>query len=169
LLLIVAVLAAAPLASRAGGDDPAREDRDDGSFGMSPPIACKEITGFEDYVPLEPAALTSDEKLLFYFRPRNYKTERQGLKYRAHLSVDAKIRKRGDKAVLWSKPKFADYDVTTEQPPRPIYFQNAVSLKALKPGEYALDIVVHDEIGQSRPAERTLQFKVVPVASKQPR
>lgn len=165
-LVFTVLSAAAPLINSAGRDDPAGDDRDDGSFGMSPPIACKEITGFEAYVPLEPVALTSDEKLLFYFRPRNYKTERQGQKFRAHLVVDAKIRKRGDKAVLWSKPKFADYDVTTEQPPRPIYFQNEVSLKALKPGEYALDVVVHDEIGQSRPAERTLQFKVVPVARK---
>jgi hypothetical protein len=151
-----------------GADDPARDDADDGSFGMTAPIACKEIIGYESYVPLPEPSLTRDEKLLVYLKPRNYKSERQGEKFHAHLTQDAQIRKRGDKAVLWSKPKIVDYSVKTDQPPRQIFFQNTISLKDLKPGEYALDVLLRDEVGQSAPATRTLFFKIVLAATKGP-
>ena len=50
-------------------------------LGMTPPIACREIEGYEEYEPLPDAALTSDEKLLVYFRPRHYKSTKVGKKY----------------------------------------------------------------------------------------
>ena len=147
------------------GQDPSRSrDEDDGSFGLSAPIACKEINGHENYVVLPHATLTSDEKLLVYYLPRHYKSARVGDKFEAHLTQEGRIRRRGEKAVLWSKSKILDYKVATDQPPRLIYLQNRIALKALKPGEYEYDIILRDEIGKPAPVIRTLSFTIVPAA-----
>jgi hypothetical protein len=143
---------------RAGGDD-------DGSFGMAAPVACKEIRGFEDYTVLPRAELTSEDKLLVYVRPRHYKWAKVGAKFEAHLTQDGRIRRRGEKQVLWSKKKVLDYSVKTDTPPQTIFLRNTVALKPLKPGEYELDLILHDEIGQSVPAVRSLAFTIVPVSS----
>jgi hypothetical protein len=147
-----------------GSARPAAPDEDDdGSFGLTAPVACKEIKGYEDYVPLPRAALTSDEKLLVYFRPRHFKTAQNGDSYEAHFTQDGRIRRRGEKAVLWSKKNLLDYRPTTENsPPRLVYLKNTVALKGLKPGEYEYEIVLRDEIGRSAPAVRALPFTVLP-------
>jgi hypothetical protein len=146
------------------GSTPA-DDKDDGSFGMTEPVACKEIKGYEDYVPLKEAAMTADEKLLIYYMPLHYKTSRVAENFEAHLVQDGRIRRRGEKAVLWSKPRIVDYKVRTEQPPRLIFMRNTISLKTLKPGDYEFDIILRDEVGQSAPATRSLSFKVIPSPS----
>ena len=139
------------------GDEP-----DDGSFGMTEPVVCREINGYEDYVVLPDAALTADEKLLVYFRPRHYKSRRVDGKFEAHLTQDVKVHRRGAKPVLWSKSKMVDYKVRTAEPPTLIFVRNTISLKPFKPGEYDLEIVLHDEVGQSAPAVRTVPFRVLP-------
>ena len=156
-LLLVAVLAALG----AGGIVRPDED-DDGRFGLTEPVACKEINGFEDFVPLKEAALTADEKLLVYYRPRHYKTARVSKKYEAHLWQDGRIRRKGQKIVVWTKNRLLDYHPLSDDPPSLIYLRNTISLKGLKPGEYEYDIVLHDEVGQSSPATRSLPFKIVP-------
>jgi hypothetical protein len=158
--LVVAGLASS--AHRAAEPRACGDDRDDGSFSLTEPIACKEIKGYEDYVVLPGAALTADEKLLVYFRPRHYKSSRVGGKCEAHLTQEGRIRRRGEKAVLWSKQKLVDYQVKTDDPPQFIYIRDTISLKGLKPGEYDFDIVLHDEVGRSAPAVRTLPFRVIP-------
>lgn len=151
----------------AGADDPvASEDADDGSFGMSPPVACKEVRGFGDYDPLSAPALTSDEKLLVYFQPRHYKTARVGEKYEAHFVQEGRIRRRGAKGVIWSKPKLLDFTASSVDPPRQVYLRNTISLKGLKPGEYDYDVVLHDAVGRSASAVRTLPFTIVEAAAK---
>lgn len=138
------------------------EGDDDGSFGLTAPVACREINGYEDYVVLPGAALTADEKLLVYYRPVHYKSARVDGKYEVHLTQDGRVRRRGSKAVLWSKPRLLDYKVRTDTPPQLIYLRNTIALKGLKPGEYELDVVLRDEVGQSAPAVRSLPFRVVP-------
>jgi hypothetical protein len=145
-----------------GAASGAPEEDDDGSFGMTPPVACKEIRGYEDFVPLEPAALTADEKLLVYFRPLHFKTARKGSSYEAHFTEEGRIRRRGGKAVLWVKKDLMEYRPRTETPPRLVYVRNTVSIKGLKPGEYDLELVLRDEIGRGAPAVRVLPFTVLP-------
>ncbi len=136
-------------------------DLDDGSFAVTKPIACKEIHGYEDYVVLPRAALTSDEKLMVYFMPRHYKSDRVGDKFSVHFTQDGRIRRRGEKAVLWSKNKLLEYEATTDRPPSQIFFRNTLGIKSLKPGEYDFDIILRDEVGKSEPAIRTLPFTVI--------
>ena len=150
-------------AAVSAGDDRtvASGDADDGSFGMTPPVACKEVRGFGDYEPLPSPALTSDEKLLVYYQPRHYKTARVGDKYEAHFVQDGRIRRRGSKGVIWSKPKLLDFTASSVDPPRQVYLRNTISLKGLKPGEYDYDIVLHDAVGRSASAVRTLPFTII--------
>jgi hypothetical protein len=158
--VLLASAAVRPSPGWDGSDDP-----DDGSFGFSAPVACKEIRGYSDYVPLPDAALTSDDKLLVYFEPRHYKSARAGNKFEAHFTQDGAIRRRGEKPVLWSKKNLLDYRATDDRPPRLIYLRNTIALKGLKPGEYDFEIVLRDEVGRSAAAVRTLPFRVVAPAS----
>jgi hypothetical protein len=135
---------------------------DDGSFGLTEPIACREINGYEDYVVLPGAALTADEKLLVYFRPRHYKSAQVDGQFEAHLTQSGKVRRRGEKAVVWSKAKLLDYKVRTAEPPKLIFLRNTIALKGLKPGEYDFEIVLRDEVGRSKPAVRVLPFHILP-------
>lgn len=146
--------------TRANDDEPP----DNGAFGFTSPVICKEIRGYEDYDPLPDATLTRDDKLLVYFKPLHYKSAQSDQKFQAHFTQDAKIRRRGQKNILWSKPKILDYKATSATPPRNIFLRNAIALKDLKPGEYELEIVLTDKIGNSEPATRKLFFKVVPAA-----
>jgi hypothetical protein len=139
----------------------AGETDENESLAMSPAIACKSIEGYEDFEPLPDAALTSDEKLLVYYRPTGFRTEPVGDKFRAHFVQDARIRRRGQKAVLKSRMKLLEYEVKSDIPPDLIYLRNTISLKGLKPGHYELDIILHDKIGGGSPATQVLAFQVV--------
>src|SRR4051794_700150 len=80
-----------------------RGDEDAAGFGMTAPVACESIRGYEDYDPLARPELTADEKLLLYFRPLHFKSTARKGEYEAHFTEDVRIRRRGGKAVLWSK------------------------------------------------------------------
>lgn len=161
ILVMTGSSAGGPIRGEGGDRDAGVKDVDDGSFGFTPPIACKEIKGYEDYEPMEEAVLTKDEKLLVYFRPRHYKTDRVGNAYEARFTQEGRIRRRGEKAVLWSKKDLLEYTARSETPPRLIYLRNTVALKQLKPGEYDFDIILRDAVGRSAPAVRTLPFTVI--------
>lgn len=156
-------LAAAVLVSvtTADGVEFLQEQADDGSFGFSAPVACKEIKGFDDYVVLDDAALTCDEKLLVYFEPRHYKSARVGKKYEAHFTQDSRIRRRGEDVVLWSKKNLLDYKVASASHPEPIYLSNKIALKALTPGDYEYDVILRDAVGRSAEVVKTLHFTIV--------
>jgi hypothetical protein len=153
-----------------GQTAPARSDNDSGhkpddrktALRMTSGIVCSEINGYEDYKILPKAAQTSDEKLLVYFRPLGYQTERVDDVYRAHLIPDFQIRKRGEKEVLLQKLKMYEYKVKNERPPRLLYMKNSISLKGLPPGEYDLTLILHDEIAKGPPAKQVIKFRVIP-------
>ena len=75
---------------------------------MTPAVACSSIKGFGDYVPLEEAVLTRDDKLQLYYEPSGYLYETVGKEYRVHFTQDARLHRRGQKAVLQSKEKILE-------------------------------------------------------------
>jgi hypothetical protein len=140
------------------GDKP-----DPDALTMAPAVVCRSIEGYEDYVPLPGAATTSEEKLLVYYRPLNYRVEHAGKAYKVHLTQDGRIRRRGQKALLFSKDKLLDYEAKTPQPPGGVYLRNMISLKGLKPGEYDFEIILHDALNEKAVATQILPFRVIPV------
>jgi hypothetical protein len=134
------------------------------SLRMSEAVVCRSIEGYEDYEPLPDAALTSDEKLLVYYRPFGYKSTFVKDSYQAHFTQDFQIRRRGGKAVLFQKLKMLDYTAKSPRPPERIYFRNTISLKGLKPGDYDLVIILHDEIDKGAAATQVVKFRVIPAA-----
>ena len=144
---------------------PESADATEPTLTMTLPVACSEIRGYEDFQILPDAALTSDEKLLVYYRPLNYHTEHTGATYHIHLVQDGQVRRRGQKAVLLFKTKMVDYDWKSQQPDNPVYIRNTFSLKGLKPGEYDFDIILRDMLAPGEPVtKQTLEFQVIPAA-----
>ena len=131
-----------------------------GTLGMTPALACKSIAGIDEYVELADATLTADDKLQVYYRPLNYKVEARDGRNRVHLSQDSRIRRRGEKAVLQSKDDFLVYEIKQREPVGSIYLTNSVALKGLKPGDYDLEIVLHDRLAGSKPVSQVLKFRV---------
>ncbi len=149
-----------------GQDKPPSETRRPASkplLRMSEAIVCDTIKGYEDFEPLPGAALTSDEKLLIYYRPSNYRSTLEKGSYQAHLTQDAQVRKRGSKKIIWQKLKMLDYTTPKQDlPPTNIYLRNTISLKGLEPGDYDLIIILHDEINEGRTATQVVKFRVIP-------
>ena len=140
---------------------------------MSRAVACKKIEGYEKYVVLPDASLTSEDKLQVYYRPLEYKVEpvakpKPGYRYRAKFSQDGRIRKKGEKAVLMKKDKILEYDATFEDPTERVYLTNSVGLKGLPPGEYEYEIILRDELVEGASASQTVAFTIVPVAKVDP-
>jgi len=142
--------------SRPAADDP------ESGLKMSRGIVCRSIDGYEVYEPLPDAALTSDEKLLVYYRPVGYKSVLVDGLYEAHFTQDAQIRKRGEKAVLRQKQKLLDYKPRNASPPQYVYLRNTISLKGLPPGDYDLTIVLRDEVAKCPAATQVVKFRVIP-------
>jgi hypothetical protein len=135
---------------------------------MSEAIICDTIKGYEDYEPLPGAALTSDEKLLIYYRPSNYHSSLVKGSYQAHLTQDAQVRKRGTKKIIWQKLKMLDYTTPKQDlPPTQIYLRNTISLKGLEPGDYDLIIILHDEVNEGRTVTQVVKFRVIPADDPQ--
>jgi hypothetical protein len=143
-----------------------KADRDAG-FTMDPGVVCKSIDGFENYEPLPGAAQTSDEKLLVYFRPHGFQTEKVEGKVVGHLTADGELRKRGEKNLLRQKKKMLDYKPSAVGQPEFVYLKSSVSLKGLSPGDYELTIILHDELAKGATATQAIKFKVIP--AKDPR
>lgn len=136
----------------------------DNALGMSKGVVCRTIDGYEDYAPLPDAAQTSEEKLLVYYRPLRFRVEKNGKLYRAHLTQDGRLRRKGQKAVIYSRTKMLEYEPKSEWPFDHCFLRSLVSLKGLKPGEYEFDIILHDELVKGATATQTVSFRVVPVA-----
>jgi hypothetical protein len=134
----------------------------EGRLSMTPAIACSKIEPDGRYVPLDEPALTKDDKLLLYYEPKNYKLERVDGAYQIHLSQDVRVRRRGKKEVLWSKDHMVDYQGKSRQRPGLIFMTNTIAIKALTPGEYDLDIILHDELAKGPPAVQVFRFTVKP-------
>lgn len=127
---------------------------------MTQPVACAKIDGYQRYEPLADATLSKSDKLLVYFEPLNFTLTQMGQKYQGHLVQDVKVRKRGTKTVIWSKENLADYLPEGKSPYFTIYLHNKISIRNLSPGDYDLDIILHDLVAKTSPARQTLQFTV---------
>src|SRR5260370_12681081 len=64
-------------------------------LSMSDAVACRSIDGYERYEVLPRAELTSEEKLLVYYRPLNFKIVSRADDYIAHFTQDGQIRRKG--------------------------------------------------------------------------
>lgn len=153
--MLLVALALAALAA----DDP-QDANAKPKLTMTPAVACAKVNGYEDYVPLAEVVLTKDDKLLLYYEPSGFEFERVGREYRVHLVQDGRVRRKGEKKVLQSKDKLLDYKGTFETPSASVYLANTVALKPLPPGEYELEIILHDEVGKGPPARQFLKFRV---------
>lgn len=159
-----AVLASA-FAFVSKADDPTDERR----FAVSTPVVCRQINGYEDYEALAVAELSPDDKLLLYFRPLHYKSRRVGDHFEAHFTQDAKVRRVGQKAPVWSKTNLMDFTAKHESLPEYVFLRNAISLKGYKPGAYELEMTVHDRVGMGSPVIKTVAFRVTAAASAESR
>ncbi len=139
------------------------------AFGMSPPVACLRVDGLEQFSLLPDATLTNADKLKVYFRPLRYKVEtdlKNKSPYRAKFVEDGRIRRKGEKSVLAKEDKLLEYETRYVQADMQIYLVNTIGLESLAPGEYELDIILHDAIDGQATARQTLTFKVIPTATE---
>lgn len=133
-------------------------------------VACRSIEGFEDYEILPDAELTSDDKLLVYYLPKNYKSVPSKDGFVAHFTQDGQVRAAGKKKVLLRKAKLLDYEASSRTPPENVFIRNTFSLKGLSPGDYEYDVILRDE---NAPKEHgtvtaTVKFRVVPAKRPEP-
>ena len=129
-------------------------------LGMSKAVLCAEVRGYHDYTPVAEPVLVRDEKLKLYYEPTRYKVSRTKTHATVHLTQDAKIRRRGEKAVLWSKADMVNYEVTVKHPDQPVYISNVISLKPLPPGDYDLELILRDKLAKDVEARQVVPFAV---------
>jgi hypothetical protein len=163
-----------PLSATAQHDRPRRKTQLEsqvvtGKRGLSivGAVQCRSIDGYERYQVLRGAQLTSDEKLLVYYRPLNFKVVSRGDEYIAHFTQDGQIRRKGEKEVLLRKKNMMDYEAKNTMPPDQIFIKNSFSLKGLSPGEYEYDIILRDENDPGSTVTQSVKFRVIaPVMPK---
>ncbi len=128
------------------------------------PVVCSSIDGYEEYEKHPDAKLTSDEKLLVYYRPKGFKVVHLGDVYVARFVQDGQIRRLGQKRVLLRKEKLLNYEAKSDVPPDEIYFRNSFSLKGLPPGDYEYDVILRDVTVKPVTVTTTesVKFQVVP-------
>ena len=139
--------------------DPVPEKKS--TLQLSQPVACRKISGYEDYVVLEPVELTRDDKLLIYCKPTGHTYSESEGKYRAHLVEDLAIRRKGKQKPLWTRKKAIDFKAESDYPPLKLYLGTTVGLKGLDPGDYEVDLIVVDDLLDEPPVTATLEFKVI--------
>jgi hypothetical protein len=137
-------------------------------LNMTRAVACLSIDGYDRFEPLPGAELTSEEKLLVYYRPLHYTIDREGSNYHVHLTQDGEIHHRGEKAALQRKANMVDYEIREKTSPDFLFVRNTVSLKGLKPGDYDFVIILHDALGKKPPAQQVMPFRIVPVKLPKP-
>jgi hypothetical protein len=140
---------------------PARSDEPE-ELAMSKPVAVIKIHGFASFEPLPEATLTADDKLMVYYEPTGYTVERTKDGFRALLAQDGKLRKKGRKEALWQKAPMFEYEAKDATQPYRLYMRTDLAIKGLAPGEYELDLTVHDQLAKGSGTTRTVAFKVVP-------
>ena len=154
------------LAAGLGPQDGAKSSRP--ALDMSKAVICKKVVGYEDFVEQPDATLTSDDKLNIYYRPLNFHVDgvdkpRPGSRFKAQFSQDCRIRRKGEKTILQKKDKIVEYSPTFETPLERLYILTNISLKGLPPGEYELDVILHDELAMDATAKQTVGFAIVPI------
>lgn len=142
--------------------------RDDDRLAMTPAIACLAIRGYEDYDVRDEPAIENEEKLLLYFKTKNQTIQRAGSKYKVHLVEDVKVRRKGEKAILWSRDKIVSYQVSSEQRPENLYIATTLAFKGIPAGEYEAELILHDRLTKEATASQVFQFRIKPAAASTP-
>ena len=137
-------------------------------FEMTPAVACSRVDGFENYVPLPQARLTSEDKLKVYFRPLNYRVEPVQMRYRAKFIEDGQIRRKGEKNPLSKEEKLLEYKTTFDSPTYQIFLTNNIGLKNLPPGDYEFEIILHDALAAGATATQSIPFTIIPTPKGEP-
>ena len=135
-------------------------------LAMSPAVACLRVDGLDQYTPLPDATLTNADKLKVYFRPLHYKVDTDPTNknpYRAKFVEDGRIRRKGDKTLVAKEDKLLEYETRFAQTDWKIYLVNTIGLEKLTPGDYELDIILHDAIDGEATAQQTLAFRIIPI------
>lgn len=146
-------------------NEPAKSGRS-ARLAMSRAVVCRSIDGYEQFEPLDPPVLTSDEKLLVYYRPLHYRIVQRKQDYVVHFSQDGAIRRKGRPVVLRSKKRLLDIESTSRESPDLVYLRNAVSLKGLSPGFYEYVVTLRDENAPGSQVKQTVGFRIAPAAAK---
>jgi hypothetical protein len=159
------------LAAGASPGDESKPSRP--ALDMSKGVVCKKVVGYEDYVELPDASLTSEDKLKVYFRPLNFRVDpmekpKAGQRFKAKFDEDIRIRRKGEKTVLQKKDGLGEYEPTFDRRDQTIYIVNNIGLKGLSPGDYELDLVLHDVLEKDASATQTVAFTVVPIPQVDP-
>jgi hypothetical protein len=160
-LLLLLCVTLMPIAVSAGQPS-ARGKTGDRGLQMSPAVVCRSIEGYERYEKLPGAALTSDEKLLLYFRPTGYKTAIVDGVPQAHFTEDCQIRRRDDKVTLRQQVKLVEYKQKVPDASQSLFMRNSIMLKGLPPGEYEFVLILHDQVAKTPPAKQVVRFRIVP-------
>jgi hypothetical protein len=127
---------------------------------MSDPVACRKITGFDDYEALENASIGTGEKLLVYTRVTGHTVEKAKASYRVHLLQDVNIRKKGQKRIVWGRKKILDYQGQTDDPTTRIYLGTTIALKGFPAGDYQAELMLTDALNPERTARQVLDFTI---------
>ncbi|WP_165065563.1 hypothetical protein [Paludisphaera rhizosphaerae] len=165
---LVTALGLVLTASTTGAQDAKKSDDAGPKLRIEQPVVCSRIDGFENYEELPNAELTADEKLLVYFRPRDYKVVPKGDQFAARFTEDAQIRAAGSKKVLRRKDDILEYEGVAKKPPRSVYLSNTFALKGLPPGDYEYDVILRDE-NDDKKTELTATVKFRIVTAKLPK
>jgi len=134
-------------------------------LSMTPAVAVSRVDGLDQFTPLPDSILTKADKLKVYFEPLHYKVENDSkLKqpFRAKFTEDARIRRKGEKTALVKEDKLLEYEARFDAMNYRIYLVNTIGLESLTPGEYEIDIVLHDILDGQATATQTMPFRVVP-------
>jgi hypothetical protein len=150
----------------AGPADDVKPDRP--TLEMSKAVVCQKVVGYENYVELPDASLTTDDKLNVYFRPLNFRVDpvekpKPGSRFKARFDEDYRIRRKGEKTVLMKKDGMGEYDPVFERRDQTLYIVNKIGLKGLEPGDYELDVVLHDVLAKDTSATQTVAFTIIPL------
>jgi hypothetical protein len=143
------------------------EDSSD-ALRMTPAVVCESVAGFRDYVTKDVQVVTRDDKLILYFEPTGFATEKVGRAHRVHLTEDVRLRKHGERKVLWQKDDLLTYEPKAKTPPTALYCSNTIAVKGCEPGEYDLELILHDRIAKGAPARQIVRFRVKPSPPAEP-
>jgi hypothetical protein len=155
--LSLAFLVLATLSARAQETEAIPSEDD---LGMTTPVVCSSVRGYGKFREVPNAAVYRDNKLLIYYEPFGYTIERGTDGYRALLTQDVRVRRRDQKTVLLKKDEILRYEAKSKVPPLHLYLSNYISTKGLSPGEYDLEIIMHDQLGKAESVSKVIPFKI---------
>jgi hypothetical protein len=138
-------------------------------LGITTPVVCSSVRGYGKFREVPNASVYRDNKLLIYYEPFGYTIERGSNGYRALLTQDVRIRRRDQKTVLLKKDEILRYEAKSKVPPLHLYLSNYISTKGLSPGEYDLEIIMHDQLGKAASVSKVIPFKIKQLHPDDPR